>query len=173
MGFSLSWVGLQSVDRSAALEALALRDTGEPDEYFETDFAAAEFPARWLVVVSNDAGFFLQPDVMAMLSRGARLVAVCAEEHVMFSSAEEWRDGERIWAAEHVGENGEVDDLTERGSPPARLEEIRASIRKKQEGRKDVDYGFEIPLELAKEIVGFKHDEFEPDIIKFRRLEKA
>jgi hypothetical protein len=104
----------------------------------------------------------LQPQDLAQLSIDHDLLLCLIEEHVIASSAELWSKGDRKWWLSHEGENGpkglEVD-----GEPP----EIYPAIRKEMEDLQlaeggdeaGVDYLFEIPLEVAKSLVGFKHDE--------------
>jgi hypothetical protein len=173
MGFSISWAGVQTADRAAVLGVLGLVESGEPDEFFETAFSGAEFTGGWFVILSQNCDLFRRPDLLAALSGAGRVIAACAEEHVMFSSAEEWQGGARLWSAEHVGEHGKFDDLTTSGSPPPRLNEISAQMKKEQGSQTDVDMGFEVPLRTAQEIVGFKHDEHHPGGVTFMRLDKA
>jgi hypothetical protein len=99
------------------------------------------------------------------------LLLCLVEEHVMASSSEFWSKGKRQWRLSHEGENGpkglEVD-----GNPP----EVYAATAKEMEalqlaeGGDDagVDYIFEIPLLIAKALVGFKHDEICPHLIGAR-----
>ena len=89
----------------------------------------------------------------------------------MASSTELWSKGMRKWWLSHEGENGpkglEVD-----GDPP----ETHPAIRKEMEALQlaeggdaaGVDYIFEIPLRVAKALVGFKHDEICPHLIGAR-----
>ncbi len=170
MGFSLSWVAVHGVSREEALSRLALRDTGEDDEYFETPFAGGTSPGGWTLIVANNCDYFRQSNVLAALSAGARVIAGCAEEHVMFSSSEEWSGGVRLWLVEHEGEGGDPTNLKIVGNPPPSLSSVRDAMMKEQGDQTDVDFGFEIPLLLAKEIAGFKHDET-GDSHAFKRLE--
>ena len=79
----------------------------------------------------------------------------------MHSSASLWRDGSEVWSASHNGDQL-VFDLTTSGTLPDSFQELRDRIWAKQESeggeRADVDHIFEIPLLLAKELTGFKHD---------------
>lgn len=170
MGFSLSWVAVHGVSRDEAFARLGLSDTGEDDEYFETPFAGGTSDGGWTLIVANNCEHFRQKTILAALSDGARVIAGCAEEHVMFSSSEEWSGGSRTWLVEHKGEGGDPTNLTTEGNPPTSLPAIRDAMMKKQRDQTDVDFGFEIPLLLAKEIVGFKHDET-GDSHAFKRLE--
>ena len=80
----------------------------------------------------------------------------------MFSSAEEWVAGALVWRAVHVGENGPI-NLKTAGALPPWFQSIADELAVKQEadGGKtaEVDHYFDIPLNAAKAITGFKHDE--------------
>ena len=80
----------------------------------------------------------------------------------MFSSAEYWAGGNQVWRAEHVGENGPI-HLKTSGILPRGFEAMAAAHMEAQEAdggeKAGVDHYFDIPLNAAKEITGFKHDE--------------
>ena len=84
----------------------------------------------------------------------------------MASSTEFWEAGHLAWRVEHEGEHG-TPHLHVEGTPPSTLEAIRETYLRKQaqeiDGPMKVDWVFEVPLVLAHGIVGFKHDEDEPD----------
>lgn len=96
----------------------------------------------------------------------------------MFSSAEYWAAGNQVWRAEHVGENGPI-HLNTSGTLPSGFEAMAAAHKEAQEAdggeKAGVDHYFEIPLNAAKEIIGFKHDEDIPgvDYEGFEVLRKA
>ena len=85
----------------------------------------------------------------------------------MFSSVEYWASGNQVWRAEHVGENGPI-HLKTSGALPGGFESMAAEQKEAQEAdggeKAGVDHYFEIPLNAAKEIIGFKHDEDIPGI---------
>jgi hypothetical protein len=73
-----------------------------------------------------------------------------------------WSKGKSQLRLSHEGENGPK-GLDIDGNPPESLTTIRKEMEALQlaEGgdKAGVDYLFEIPLEVAKSLVGFKHDE--------------
>ena len=79
----------------------------------------------------------------------------------MFSSAQEWRSGKQVWRAEHTGED-DTTNLKTFGTLPPSFE----AARREAEGGTDseVDYFFEVPLVVAKALMGFKHDEDLPGV---------
>lgn len=96
----------------------------------------------------------------------------------MFSSAEYWVGGAMVWRAEHVGENGPIHLKTSGVLSPG-FETMAAAHKEQQTAdggeTADVDHYFDIPLNAAKVIIGFKHDEEVPgvDYDKFELLSKA
>ena len=80
----------------------------------------------------------------------------------MFSSAAGWRNGECQWSIVHDSSRG-IFDLESSGQPPPgfeTLKELKMAKQKEEGGAEaDVDYIIEIPLEVARELTGFKHDE--------------
>ena len=86
----------------------------------------------------------------------------------MDMSASFWRDGREIWNVHHRGGDYGVMDLVVRGSLPEAFDDLRARTfaRQAAAGGDDlgVDYIAGIPLDLARSIVGFQHDEINPGI---------
>ena len=85
----------------------------------------------------------------------------------MFSSAEQWLDGTMLWKAEHIGENSPIHLKTSGVLPPifqAMAEEHTAQQQADGGEKANVDHYFDIPLNAAKTIVGFKHDEKALDV---------
>lgn len=80
----------------------------------------------------------------------------------MVCTSELWRNEEQIWRIEHNAQQG-IDHLNASGSLPESFPTIRTECAEEQEqagGKEaDIDYFFEIPLQTANSIVGFKHDE--------------
>jgi len=85
----------------------------------------------------------------------------------MFVRASAWSNGREVWSMQHDGNDAAVMDLAVQGSPPESFNALRERCVAQQAadgGKDNVDYVFEIPLELAKSIVGFKHDEITSEI---------
>lgn len=176
MSFSLVWIAAQGVGKDEFLERAQFEDTGEVDEYFEHDHAGGELADGWYVIVSSDFGL-LEPAKLRAWSAGARLVAAAVHEGTMNSLAVEWRDGKQVWSVSHDGTEG-GDRLDVEGQLPEVFEELKAEAMAAQaESEKEgggVDFAFDIPLDLAAEITGFRHDElgFDDDIEPFTVLER-
>ncbi|HEY6271879.1 MAG TPA: hypothetical protein VIX19_07790, partial [Terriglobales bacterium] len=80
-----------------------------------------------------------------------------------------------IWSVQHRGGDYGVNDLVVKGVPPGNFEDLRARCFAAQESARSdsigVDYVADIPMLLAKSIIGFKYDEIKPEIeARFRAL---
>jgi hypothetical protein len=77
----------------------------------------------------------------------------------MVSEASLWIDGEQAWNIFHFSENG-LTHLDVEGQPPAGFDPIRPS-KMAEQGNDDtgqVDYVFDVPLDVAQALCGFRHD---------------
>jgi len=179
MGYSLSLLAVQTSDPAEALRQLGYIRTGQSCEYAREPLSGYALPSNWFLIVARGCDSrFLQPKILGPLSEHAPVVACSIEEHVMFSSAEYWAGGNQVWRAEHVGENGPI-HLNTSGNLPPGFEVMAAAHKQAQEAEggeeAGVDHYFDIPLNAAKEITGFKHDNDVPgvDYESFEVLRKA
>jgi hypothetical protein len=121
--------------------------------------SAQKIDDTWTLVVANRCNHkIVKVPSLAELSGGCQVIACNIEEHVMYSSAECWRDGRRTWRIEHANEEGE-NHLAAEGEPPDCLKQLVADTQRKQAEDSGGGWFFEIPLDCAKTLVGFKHDE--------------
>jgi hypothetical protein len=164
MGLAASWLAFHGIDRARVLERLRLAPNGQVrDIPNRREIGVRDLPSQWTLVFFGD----LEPSAasensLERCSSGCRIVAGHLEEHVMFSAAEEWRDGKRLWRIEHEGDADTL-DVTVTGSPPENFEDLKRHYFAAQEAEgsreAEVDHIFDIPLALASSIVGYKHDE--------------
>jgi hypothetical protein len=163
MGYSLSLLAIQCADPEESISRLGFVRTGRFCEYAREPVSGYGLPENWyLLVIKGSDSRFLKPDILRPLSETFPLVACSIDERVMFSSAEYWKGGSRVWRAEHDSENGPI-HLRTTGVLPVEFEAMAQECRgqQREEGGADagVDYYFDIPLNAAKSIMGFKHDE--------------
>jgi hypothetical protein len=156
-------LAVRGKDPAAITSSLALKARGEKAEYAEAMFTGRSLPSGWFLLVINQADHkFLAPESLSQLSQGSEIVASTIEEHVMVCTSEAWKDGVKVWHIEHNAQES-IDHINASGALPDVYAAIKSSLSKKQEeagGKKaDTDYFFDIPLQTAKSIVGFKHDE--------------
>ncbi len=166
MGYSLCWVAVRGMPPAEVRDLFRLRQTGEYSPVPARPFAGASLAGGWYLVV-KDHPHFLEKMPLAMLSMGRDVVTCYVEEHVMVSAASFWRDGRQIWSVLHDSEKG-INHLQIQGDLPTELLAICDQYRIKQAeaDRKrnaadpytNVDYTFEIPVEIARSLVGFRND---------------
>lgn len=168
MGHSISWLAVKDADPDGVCKQLGLVRSGGFDSYSsyaEHSFLGGVLETGWYVVVRNRCDDPMVFDkVLSSVSSGSIVIAASIEEHAMSCFATCWSEGQEIWRVRHEAEKG-IADLQVFGAPPAELEDIRqrAFIRQMVEGDNgEVDYIFDVPLHLAKSLVGFKHDESTP-----------
>ena len=163
MGYSISWVAVKEKAPELLLQELGLASTGVLAEYGREPFTGRTLPSGWFILVFNRCEHkFIKPKSLALLSSNCDLVACSTEEHVMVSTSELWRNGQQIWHIEHDAQES-IDHLSTTGVLPDSYAAIQRQCAEEQEqaGGKnaDVDYFIDIPLQTAKSIVGFKHDD--------------
>ena len=174
---SLAWVAVQGVAPDELLERAGFVDTGEVDEYFEAEHTGGELADGWYVIVTEDAGL-LEPAKLAVWSAGGRLVAAVIHEDTETSLAMEWRDGKQVWSVYHDGTADEP-QLAVEGKLPEVFDQIRREMTELEaevaaQGG-EFDAAFEVPLDLAEDITGFRHDEigFDDEMPPFTILERV
>lgn len=162
MGYSISWLACRGLPLDAVLERLSLTATGRHDAYARAMVSAAPLDDASTLLVANRCGHaIIKAPSLARLSAGCELVACAIEEHVMYSSAQCWRDGQRVWHIEHASEEGDR-HLAIEGQPPDGLAQRVADAERDQAEDDEVDSFFDIPLDCARLLVGFRHDEDHP-----------
>lgn len=154
MGASLSWFAVRGRKPEAVLQEFGLRNAGK--EPCKTPFCGGSLPGGWFLVVHGRHEF--TNDEVRSLSRGGEVVACFVEEHVMVSRAAAWKDRVQVWCVTHDAQEGD-DHLEVEGEPPAGFSAIRDRriLQQKEEG--GADFMWNIPVDLAKEIAGYSHEE--------------
>jgi len=174
VGFSASWFSVQGASREDVLAALDLQPTGKQDDFPDFRVCISALPGNWLLVW-YDRDLKIAFKMAAELSRLGPAVACAIEEHVMFQEARGYADGDEVWRVTHNPNEGEsLYHLETAGEPPAQFAKIHADLKAEQDAEggedADVDLICDVPLELAKSICGFKHDEDLPDGVVFEEL---
>jgi hypothetical protein len=162
MGWSLSWAALKGGDADSVCSLLGLRKTGKREDIAKCKVSGTELPSGWYVVVFKRTE--IKDRTLEKLSQAGEAVGCFVEEHIMFSSAAYWKNGEQIWRVFHDGGEDRVEHLETSGRLPTEFEAIRAEAFAKQEREKEddeikVDHVFEIPVRMAKALTGFQHDD--------------
>ncbi|CAN5579125.1 hypothetical protein BH11CYA1_BH11CYA1_48950 [soil metagenome] len=160
MGMAITYVGIKGKPDADLLKSLEVNDAGSAglDCDYENEIAGIAANENWYLLIKYGNGEALQrAELLAALSKNTRLVVSEVEEHVMFSASFGWENGREVWSIVHDSQAGE-EHLAIKGAVPAGCAEIARFSLKKQEEENDCDYIFEIPIELARNIHGFRYD---------------
>ncbi len=163
MGFSIAWIAVKTENHDSIFELLEVSPTTEEDEYFESNFSGSALKNGWFLIVGQGCeNRLVQQSVLSELSELGPTIACSIEEHVMYSSAEYWCSGLRKWSAAHDAQKG-MYNLETNGVLPSSFENLKIKVSTDQDAeggeKADVDLIFDLPLLLASELTGFKHDE--------------
>lgn len=165
MGYSLSWMAVRGKSAQAILNELSFCMTDKREEIPESDLTAVEMPNGWYIIVSNHDPQVVSDVAMRRLaSSGCEIVTCFVEEHVMVSSATGWKDGLLRWSVTHDAQEGLL-HLEIEGEPPPEFAAIRDRMFAEQAtGDQDCDYIFDVPVETARSITGYRYDEDIPGL---------
>ena len=159
MGFRISWIGLKDIEAPKALALAGLRDTEEVDEASESFASWTTLPANWVIIFYNDFNY-PSDEFLQLLSAGCSVLSAQIHEGIMYSGIRYHDHGEELWSVSHDCENG-IYDVDVSGEPPSLLTAIRDRLTAKQRDageRCGVDYVFDVPVELAEAMCGYRHD---------------
>ena len=161
-------------DAKAVHAALNLRPTGQRQRSFlrpearrssifpfyrrSKSLCGATLPTGWSVLTADH--WALEDGELPVVSRLGEAIYCFVEEHVMESIASGWQDGKEVWFISHDCQIN-ANHLEVRGNLPPVFTSIRDKHLEKQasESEEDVDHIFDIPVELARELTGFRHDQ--------------
>jgi hypothetical protein len=159
MGISLSWVAVKALPAEEALLRLSLTRTAKDCTYPFKGVASHALPNGWLLIAAGRCDHRIASAAsMAALSTGCRAVACAIEEHVNFASTELWHDGARVWHVQHQGDE-DSENISHQGEVPQRFHDLLATVEPQDSENLEGHFHMDIPLILAKEIAGFRHDE--------------
>ena len=166
MGISLTWVAVEALPADEALLRLSLVKTAKDCVYPFKGVASHILPNDWFLVAAQRCDHRIaNAESMSALSKGCRAVACAIEEHVNFASVELWRDGARVWHVQHQGDE-DNQSISSQGLLPQRFRELLATVEPEDSENLDGHFHMDVPLILAKELCGFRHDENNADFDK-------
>lgn len=171
MGVCLHWIAMKKAKLPTVCSVLGLRPTGAREEFPESKFVGLELPSGYVLIVYMASGGerlrgkgTIEDRHLAELSRSHEVISSFVEEHVMFSETSCWKSGGILWSVTHESEKG-LRHLGTSGPVPAELEPIRQGAEEKQEAEgenAEVDFIFDIPVDLAQKITGYRYDQDVP-----------
>ncbi|MFC0132089.1 hypothetical protein CR105_26205 [Massilia eurypsychrophila] len=164
MGISLAWVAVETLPGELALARLSLSKTAKQCGYPFIGLVSHALPYNWFLLAASRCDHRIaSPASMAAISLGCRAVACAVEEHVGFASCELWEDGKRSWSVAHDGSE-DPENISFEGRVPQRFHALVASVEGEDSENFDGHFHMDIPLILAKELSGFRHDDINPAV---------
>jgi hypothetical protein len=175
VGFNMSWLFVDGINEDALYDALDLAATGvTPDEHdlgtSHVPLAGAALKSGWCAVFAEyalvmDATVGTNPARLTRLPKESRCFTCVVLEHAMVSYASLWQDGRYAWQIRHDSSQG-VGHLEVRGDLPSAfgdfrgiaMDKQRAEEARRKSGEWGVDYFFEVPLDTAAAMTGYRHD---------------
>ena len=156
MGFRFSWLAIRGKSREEIHKELSITPTGTYEELPESPCTGALLSDGWYLVVENGT-YFDDLGKLSKLSVNGQMIVCFVHEGIMVSEAAEWRNGKRIWSVLHNTQKA-LGHLEARGELPSVYDSIRLRLLAKQAaGDGNVDYIFDIPVEVAQSITGYSH----------------
>lgn len=151
-------------------------DTEMPDSEW---WVARLSKGGWSILWSEDEMFGVDSgEMLTSLSKETDIIDCVINESVMSSTTGYWSQGDLKWLISHTSYDG-IDKapfhIEAHGDLPENFEAIKEEYFAKQNGDKEVDHLFEIPLEVAHSFTGFRHDSYlqGDDVDAFRILAPA
>ena len=158
MGFSVMWYAVRGAPRDQVLAAFRWEVTDEAAEFPDAPVAVARHRGEWeLVHFQLRQVPMPMPPPARLLAAGREIVACCVDETTMTSAALGWLGRRELWSVVHRGHEA-VDDLTVEGDPPDGFARARDACFERQRSEGGADCVFEVPVLLAEQVVGFRHD---------------
>jgi hypothetical protein len=159
MGIALSWVAVSALSVEETLLRLSLTNTGTDCRYPFKGIASHTLQNDWFLIAAQGCEHrIVKAASMSALSQGCIAVACVIEEHVNYAATEFWKDGERMWRIQHQGDE-DSENIAFQGQVPQRFHELLATVEQEDSENPDSHFHMDIPLVLAKELCGFRHDE--------------
>ena len=173
MGFRVLLIAVSGTTPAEVHKQLGVVPTQEFEEIAESPITGATLPNGDYLLYINDEDLIVPNDEQfARLSKGAKLLACYVNETCMESLATYWKNGKSKWRVHHDAEQG-LEHLETAGALPSQFSAIRDRLIAQQRSDREADYIFDIPVELVKELAGFRYDQDIPgaDANPFQVLE--
>lgn len=169
MGYSVFTVAVRGRAAPLICADFGLLATERSEEEPESPVVGALLPGGWYLIYINDR--IAPPEaVLKSVSTRAELVCCAAEEHVMYSSASGWTNGEEAWSITHDAQVA-AEHLEATGTLPAEFPSIAERLRRQQRDDGGADFIFDIPVEVALALTGFRYDGSNPGGYPVERFE--
>lgn len=170
MEFSLIWLAARCRSPDELLPTLGLERTGEQEQEPTSSICGVHLTTEWYVIVVNDYDSLVPVEGAQKLSAGREVIQVDVDERSGYVGAAAYRDGAQTWSVVHDAGREGILHLETEGLLPIEFAGVRAWHEHDQRAKggtdADVDCIREIPLDLAKRLVGFRHDQELPGVAR-------
>lgn len=160
MGLSLSWVAVKGHGPDAVMAAVGV----EPGDGSRREQAyVGELPGGWTLYFDEHFERGFKGPLDRIVALGAPVIAARQEDHVMYSEARGYNQGRELWRVARDPDEMPETELVVTGAPPEPFEDIRAKRVAEQAvedaGDGEVSYVYDIPLDLAFALCGYRADD--------------
>jgi hypothetical protein len=164
VGFNISWLAVRGKSPSQVCSELNLEKTDEQSPFPESEVASVELDSGWYLVHFNQPdSIVLSDNSIKNLSKKAEVVTCAVSEVVMISMASSFVDGMFKWSVVHDSNEG-LEHIEEKGNLPEHYQDIKNRLFEQLQADPDsCDYVFDLPIELAKSLTTFRHDDVRED----------
>ncbi|MEL7470503.1 MAG: hypothetical protein AAFN27_18765 [Pseudomonadota bacterium] len=174
MGFRISYLATTAAPDAVA-SAFGIEFERKDREAPERrDWIGVLKSSGWTLFWSENEEFFAgNPKAVATLSNNAPVYVCRVNETVMYCSSEFWRSGDLDWKVEHDADQ-DLEHLEVRGTPPGFKAERDARLAELRADPDPCDYIFEVPLNLAAQVIKFRHEDAlgQDEVDEFRVIQK-
>jgi len=159
MGTNASWISAAGLSKADLLDRLGMVETSQTINLAEqrldgdTEAGVAVLSSGRILVVFGD---YADRVTAAELSVGCELVHCSMSEVVMHSEAFGFKDGEELWSIVH-DPSKHRHGVDASGALPSGFDE--AMSKAKRGADDDVDYFFDVPIQIAANVGGYRADE--------------
>lgn len=162
MGYRARWLAVKNVGLADLLAETGLRIESKIDEaVYDPGLYAVNLPGGWLVVMGDGWDWMdsIQPAQARALSKGTEALHFYTDDEPMNASLAAFRDGAKVWSLEHDRSKQERSPVIT-GSPPPLVATIVADLERQQAAAgDDCELLYDAAPEIAKALVGFRHDQ--------------
>jgi hypothetical protein len=159
LGFHLSWIATSGIEKEDVLKHFELIATGEFDAVPDSEWSFLDNRNGWNVFIWNETEPLDEAAARLTNSRPeAKAVTAMVAEGAMVCLSSGWADGQKIWSITHDSSRG-LSHLECEGNPPDSFVKLKTDCEKSQSETTEVDYFFDVPLDVAYSVCNFKHDQ--------------
>ena len=159
MGYRVQLIAVTGKDPRTIQREFGVAPTGEKEEIAESPVVGAALPnGTYLLYVNDEDRIAPDSELFARLSKGASLIACCADETVMNSYVSAWSNGVEHWSVFHESQKG-IKHLETSGKLPPEMRAIHDRLFAEQNEDDSADYVFDIPVALFAALGGIRYDD--------------